>query len=102
MNMAAKEPKHIDITHRPELLQLVEQMRKSNEPLLLQEGSRNVAIVRPLYRPTKPRGSQLKPFTKDDPIWNLLGIGRSGLTDVSENTDKYLAEAYLDTHDQEQ
>lgn len=36
-----------------------------------------------------------KPFTMDDPLWDIVGIGRSeGPTDVSENVDHYLAEAY--------
>lgn len=96
----AKELRRIDISNIPELLRIVEEVRKSEEPLVLQEESRDVAIVRQLKRPTKSRVSHLKPFTKHDPIWNLLGIGRSGLNDVSENTDRYLAEAYLDTHDQ--
>jgi len=34
--------------------------------------------------------------SKDDPLWNIVGIGRSdGPGDVSENKYKYLAEAYL-------
>ena len=37
-----------------------------------------------------------KPITADDPLWQLIGIGRSeGPTDVSQNKHKYLAEAYL-------
>ncbi len=48
--------------------------------------------------PSIPRG---KPFTMDDPLWNIVGIGRStGPTDVSENKHKYLAEAYADLHDE--
>ena len=43
------------------------------------------------YRRPSPRG---KTFTKDDPLMSLVGIGRSGLSDVSENKHKYLAEAY--------
>lgn len=93
----AKELKRIDISNVPELLQLVEQLRKSNEPLLLRQENQDVAIVRPLKRPSRPRIPRGKPFTKDDPLWNLAGAGASGLGDVSENKHKYLAEAYL-TH----
>jgi len=36
-----------------------------------------------------------KPFTTDDSLWTLVGLGKSsGPTDVSVNKDKYLAEAY--------
>lgn len=92
--------KTIDISNVPELLRLVEEVRSTNEPRILRQENQDVAIVRPLKRPSRPRILRGKPFTKDDPIWNLQRIGSSGLTDVSENTDKYLAEAYLDTHDQ--
>jgi hypothetical protein len=30
-----------------------------------------------------------------DPLWNLVGIGHSGLGDVSANKHQYLAEGYL-------
>jgi hypothetical protein len=36
-----------------------------------------------------------KPFTINDPLWTIVGLGKSGgLADVSENKDKYLADAY--------
>ena len=36
-----------------------------------------------------------KPTSEDDPLWNIVGIGRSaGPSDVSANKKKYLAEAY--------
>ncbi len=95
----AKELKRIDITHRPELLQIVGQLRDSNEPLLLQEGNEDVAIVRPLRRPRRTRVPRGKPFTMDDPLWNLVGAGASGLGDVSQNKHKYLADAYADLHE---
>lgn len=46
-------------------------------------------------------GKQLRgrPMTADDPIWSITAAGRSaGPTDVSENVDRYLAEAYADDH----
>ena len=42
------------------------------------------------------------PTSDDDPLWNIVGIGAGkddGRTDVSTNKHKYLAEAYLDTHE---
>jgi excisionase family DNA binding protein len=43
-----------------------------------------------------------RPFTLDDPLWNIVGIADKlvpnrppGPTDVSSNKYKYLAEAYL-------
>lgn len=96
--MMARELKHIDITSSPELLRIVEEVRASNEPRILQREHVDVAILRPVKRSAHQRIPRGKPFTYDDPIWNLKGIGRSGASDVSENTDAYLAEAYLNPH----
>lgn len=46
--------------------------------------------------------AEARPFTREDALWNLVGIFESGPddpTDVSENHDRYLAEAYADTHE---
>jgi len=91
----ARELKRIDITHRPELLQLVEEARMANEPLVLRRESEDVAILRPVKRPAKPRLPRGRPFFMADPLWNLAGAGASGLGDVAGNKRKYLAEAYL-------
>lgn len=34
----------------------------------------------------------VRPLGDDDPIWDLVGIGRSGSSDVSHDHDRYLAE----------
>ena len=90
-----KELTPIDISNRPELVQLVQEAQAQNAPLVLRRESEDVAILRPLKKTRVPRG---KPFTEDDPIWNLRSIGRSGVRDVSENADHYLGEAALATH----
>jgi len=94
----ARELKHIDISNSPELLRIVEEVRASNEPQVLQREHVDLAIVRPVKQGMRQRIPRGKPFTKDDAIWNLKGIGRSGVSDVSENADTYLAEAYLNPH----
>lgn len=43
-------------------------------------------------------------LTPDDPMWDIVGIGASHgpadrPTDVSSNTDTYLADAYADLHE---
>ncbi len=39
------------------------------------------------------------PITADDPLWNIVGIiDDDGPTDMAENHDYYLAEAYMDLH----
>jgi len=34
----------------------------------------------------------VRPLSAEDPIWRLVGAGASGLEDISENHDRYLAE----------
>lgn len=38
------------------------------------------------------RVEPFRPLADDDPIWQLVGAGESGHTDISENHDRYLAE----------
>jgi transcriptional pleiotropic regulator of transition state genes len=33
-----------------------------------------------------------RPLSPEDPIWGMIGLGDSGLYDVSTNHDRYLAE----------
>ena len=41
-----------------------------------------------------------QPLSFDDPIWQLVGmIKDDGPTDMYVNHDRYLADAYADTHD---
>ena len=97
----AKELKHIDIGKVPELLRIVEDMRASNEPCVLQRDHEDVAILRPVTKARKARISRGKPLTQDDPLFNLIGIATGpddGVHDVSENKHKYLADAYADLH----
>lgn len=45
-------------------------------------------------------GSDPRPFTFDDPLWDIVGmIDDDGPTDASVNHDKYLADAYGDLHE---
>jgi hypothetical protein len=90
----AKEPKRIDISRIPELLNMVQEVRATNEPAILQQESEDLAILTPIKSVPKRR-ARGKPTTADDPLWKLIGIGRSGKGDISENKHKYLAEAYL-------
>ncbi|MBI4506621.1 MAG: hypothetical protein HY691_13885 [Chloroflexi bacterium] len=97
----ARAIKSVDISTIPELLRIAEEVHASGEPRLLRRDDEDLAVLMPAKkrRPGVPRG---KPFTMSDPLWTIVGIGRSeGPTDVSANKHKYLAEAYLDLHDHE-
>jgi excisionase family DNA binding protein len=58
-------------------------------------------LVKPVEpKATKARSLKGKRFSLSDPLWNIVGIAQaSGPTDVSENKDKYLAEAYSAEHE---
>lgn len=38
----------------------------------------------------------IRPLGSDDPIWSLIGAGESGLTDVAERHDRYLADGEIE------
>ena len=38
----------------------------------------------------------VKPLSKEDPIWKLVGAGDSGLKDVAAKHDRYLAEGEVE------
>jgi hypothetical protein len=91
-----KAPKPLDISNLPELLRIAQEVRDTNEPRLLRREREDLAILTPAKgarrRPPVPRG---KPTSAADPLWSIVGIGRStGPTDVSSHKHKYLAEAY--------
>jgi hypothetical protein len=98
----AQEVRHVnlsDLREVPAWEHLVEEVRSTKKPAIIRADGEDIAELRP---PTKrrvriPRG---KPTTADDPLWRIIGIAKGEeATDVSENHDKYLADAYADTHE---
>ncbi|HLF78031.1 MAG TPA: hypothetical protein VJB57_11150 [Dehalococcoidia bacterium] len=88
-----KETKTIDVTNMPETLKIAEDVSATKEPRILRRDGQDLAVIMPVRkRPTPP--SRAKPVTKDDPVFGLIGIGRSEVGDISENKHKYLAEAH--------
>ena len=87
----------LDISNLPELLALARAVRETNEPRMLRAGDEDLAVIEPAKPKVKrKRSSRGKPYTMDDPLWDIVGIGSAEqATDVSRNKDKYLAEAYL-------
>lgn len=92
----------IDIRDVPELVRIAEEVRTTGEPRLLRGESDDVAVeirVAPKTRKRTPRVPRGKPLTRDDSLWNIVGMASSGgRGDVSENKHKYLLEGYLATH----
>ncbi|HLZ10586.1 MAG TPA: hypothetical protein VKT80_18515 [Chloroflexota bacterium] len=97
-----KELKPIDISNSPEILRIVEEMRASNEPRVFRRDNEDVAILRPVKRAARRRVLRGRPTSADDPLWNIVGMAAGpddGVTDVSTNKLKYLADAYADLHE---
>ena len=96
-----KESQSMDITHIPELLRLAEEVQATKEPRVLTRDGEELVVVQPAKAAAAKRGRipRGKPTTPQDPIWKLVGIGKSeGLGDVSQNKYKYLGQAYYDKH----
>jgi hypothetical protein len=94
VNQMEKELTAIDISHLPQLAHLIAELRRSGTPVVLQEHGEDVAMITSLA-PSTTAHARGKPITADDPLWKIVGIGRSGgLGDVSLNKYRYLAEAY--------
>jgi hypothetical protein len=79
-----------------ELMQAAEAVAQNGRRRVVHVRGKAVALVPQASRPR----SRARVFTKNDPLWGIVGlINDDGPTDVSENVDKYLAVAYLDTHE---
>jgi hypothetical protein len=95
----AREPLSMDISDMPEIRRLAEEVRRTRQPRVLTCDGQEVARLTPVQG---QRGSQSPPRRRrqaapdNSGLLSLVGIARStdGVTDVSENKHKYLAEAY--------
>ena len=89
-----KEPQRIDISSLPELLKLVQEVRTTNEPAVLQQESEDLAILSPVQPKTRSKG-KAQPVTSDDALFQLIGIVKSGIPGgVSGKKHEYLVRAY--------
>jgi hypothetical protein len=89
-----KAPKRIDISQMPELLQLVQEVQRTNEPRILQQERENLALLSPV-QPKKRSRTKAQPVTSEDAPFRLIGIGKSGIPGgVSGKKHEYLARAY--------
>ncbi|MFN0074561.1 MAG: hypothetical protein ACKVVP_24025 [Chloroflexota bacterium] len=95
----AKELQPMDVTNIPDLLRLAEEVRETQTPRVLTQGDDEIAVLSPVV-PSRTRARRAKPIPRTDSLFNIVGLAHSdGPTDVSENVDKYLAEAvYAKSH----
>jgi len=73
----AKVPKRVDIRSIPELLSLAQEVRTTNESSLLKQDSEDLALLSPVL-PSSRSKTKAQPVTKDDALFRLIGIGKSG------------------------
>src|SRR5215213_5528636 len=89
-----KELKPVDITSTPEVLRLAQEVARSGVPLMLRTDQEDLAVLTPAAKP-KRRSGRAKPVTKDDPLFSLIGIGRSQTPGgMSARKHEALARAY--------
>ncbi|MFN0074393.1 MAG: hypothetical protein ACKVVP_23170 [Chloroflexota bacterium] len=92
-----KELKSIDISTIPETLRLAREVARTGVPVMLKTDQEDLAVLTPAARLPR-RSSRAKPLTIDDPLFGLIGIGRSKTPGgVSERKQEALARAYRPT-----
>jgi|SRR5581483_371393 len=88
----------VDLAAIPELARLADEVRATGEPRVLRQEQDGVEVVihlAPAPRRRVARAPRGRPTSADDPLWQIVGLGRSaGPTDVASNKHQYLAEAY--------
>jgi hypothetical protein len=89
-----KELKPIDISTIPETLRLAREVARTRVPVMLTTDQEDLAVLTPAAKAPR-RSSRAKAFTTDDPLFALIGIGRSQTPGgVSERKHEALARAY--------
>src|SRR5215210_4689494 len=89
-----KELKPVDVTTTPELLRLAREVARSGVPVMLKTDQEDLAVLTPAAKP-KLRSGRAKPLTEDDPLFSLIGIGRSETPGgMSDRKHEALARAY--------
>lgn len=89
----AQELRSVDVTDNPDIRQLAEAVAESGVPLQLETHGEQLAVLHPMPRPTRARRD--RPVTRDDSLFDLIGIGESGGDGSgSERKHEILADAY--------
>ncbi len=90
----AKELRPLDVSDRPDVLNLAQEVADTGVGRVLRTEQGELAVVMPLAKrqPRRPRGRSI---TKEDGLYRLIGVGRSGSeSDASERKHDILARAY--------
>ena len=87
-----REAQPLDVSQNPALLAFAREVKRSGMPRLLRADGEALVRVSPIRAAARSRKGERT--SADDPIWNIVGMGRSegGPSDVSEHVDEFLAE----------
>ncbi|MGH2531701.1 MAG: hypothetical protein ACRDJW_05285 [Thermomicrobiales bacterium] len=77
---------------------LVVLVKMLNEPVGAGD-PRRVSGARDIATPEELR-AVARSTSADDPLWEIVGMIKDGPSDLAENHDKYLADAYADLHEE--
>ena len=79
----AEDHQTMDISNNPDLLRLVEEVRRSNSPLILRQDDREIAVILPIANGRRRRGKRVK--TQEDYEAFLAAAGSwKGLVDTEK------------------
>ena len=72
----ARKIEEIDITDLTQVSSIAEEVQRTGEPKRLTRDGKVIAIITPISAPRRRRTGVL---TESDPLFSLVGIGRSGV-----------------------
>lgn len=85
----ARQRVDVDVSQDPALLELAREVQRTGGTIVLSAKGEALARVSPATPSRRPRSG--KRTSADDPIWNIVGMGRSGQpANVSEHVDEFL------------
>ena len=88
----ARRIEEIEVSDTTGVVPIAREVQRSGEPKLLQQDGVDLAMVIPVPSKSRSRG---KPVTESDPLFELVGIGSSGIPGgMSSRKHEALAKAY--------
>jgi hypothetical protein len=82
----------------PAWRRLVDDVRLTKQPAILQEKGKDVVEIRVVAPATRRIARKRRGLEPGDALDQLIGFAALGTTDLAEQHDRYLAEAYADPH----
>ncbi len=88
----------LEISHIPELVKIAEEVQTSGKSKILRRNKAELAVLSPV-QPARKTPSRARPVTREDALFRLVGIGKSGIPGgISTKKHEYLVKAHRSTH----